>query len=106
MRSTPTTALIAMISSAAGLLVGWYTPALLPGLALGVLAYAGAVVGLAALFRQDRDTTLTGATLLVVRVAMAITETFAGGLYRLLAAAGQRLAAHQQSDTKTFIRAA
>lgn len=109
MQPSPTTALIALLGSTAGSLTGYYTPALIPGVIFGVLAYALAVVGLAAAFRQDRDATLTAATLLVVRVAMAIIETFAGGLYRLLAAGAQRLAQHQTEPAEPaahFIHAA
>jgi hypothetical protein len=87
MRTTPTTALIAVISSAAGLLASWYTPVpLLPALVFGVLAYVLAAVGLAAAFRQDRDSTLTGATLLVVRATAVTLQTLAGAALHLLAA--------------------
>jgi hypothetical protein len=63
MRTTPTTALIAVLACATGLLIGWYAPApLLPAVVFAVLAYALAVVGLAAAFRIDRDRALVDAT--------------------------------------------
>jgi hypothetical protein len=73
MRTTPTTALIAVIASAGGLLVGWYSPApVLPALVFGVLAYVGTVLLLAKVLRLDRDKALLGTSRCVL-LAAALT---------------------------------
>lgn len=72
MNTSPTTALIALLAAAAGSLAGWYTPALIPGLIFGVLAYVGVVLGLARAFGLDRDQALIG-TSRVLLLALAVT---------------------------------
>lgn len=110
MRTTPTTALIAVIASAVGLLVGWYAPApVLPALVFGVLAYAGTVVGLAALFRIRRDEALADTSLLIVRAAVITVQTAAGAALHLLTNAERWLAQHQtatKTPTPSYIHAA
>lgn len=72
MNTSPTTALIALLASAAGSLTGYYTPALIPGVIFGVLAYIGVVIGLARLLRLDRDQALIGTSRCVL-LALAVT---------------------------------
>lgn len=108
MRSTPTTALIAVIASAVGLLTGWYAPApVLPAALIAVLAYAGVVVGLAAAFRIRRDEALAGVGLLTIRAAVIILQTAAGAVLHLLTAAERWLTQHQTAaKTPSYIHAA
>lgn len=111
MRTTPTTALIAVIASSVGLLVGWYSPApVLPAAVFAVLAYAGTVVGLAAAFRQDRGLALINATLLIVRAAAITIQTLAAAGLHLLAtletALEQWLAQRKQPTALQYTHAA
>ena len=110
MRTTPTTALIAVIACATGLLTAWYVPGIIPGLIFGILAYVATLLALAAAFRQDRDTVLAGGTLLVVRALAAVIQAAASGILWLLRALAQVLDewAHQPEHTTktTYIHAA
>jgi hypothetical protein len=108
MRSTPTTALIAVIAAAGGLLTGWYAPApVLPAALFAVLAYAGIVVGLAALFGIKRDRALADTSLLVIRTLVITIQTAAGACLHLLTAAEHWLAQHQNTaKTPSYIHAA
>jgi hypothetical protein len=108
MRSTPTTALIAVIAAAGGLLAGWYSPTpVLPAALFAVLAYAGIVVGLAALFGIKRDQALADTSLLVIRALVITIQTAAGACLHLLTAAEQWLAQHQTAaKTPSYIHAA
>lgn len=103
MRTTPTTALIAVIATAGGLLAGWYAPApVLPAALFAVLAYAGIVVGLAALFHLDLAVTLLAATLLIVRSTVITLQTLAAAGLHLLATletALEQWLAHRQIKT-------
>lgn len=72
MTTSPTIALIALLASAAGSLTAWFTPSLIPGLILGVLVYAGVVIGLAHLLHLNRDAALLG-TSRVLLLAVAVT---------------------------------
>ena len=109
MRTTPTTALIAILACAAGLLTTWYIPGLIPGLIFGVLAYAGTLLLLAAAFRQDRDAVLAGGTLLLVRATAAVIQAAASGVLWLLAALAQVLGEwtkQPEQTTTSYIHAA
>lgn len=108
MRTTPTTALIAVIAAAAGLLTVWYTPDLIPGLIFGVLAYTATLLAGAAILRQDRDTVLAGGTLLIVRAAAAVIQAAATGALWCLRAFAQVLDAWASRETAkpTYIHAA
>ncbi|WP_042400131.1 hypothetical protein [Streptacidiphilus carbonis] len=72
MNTSPTTALIALLAVAAGLLTGYYTPALIPGLVFGVIAYVAVVLGAIRLLHLNRDTTLINTTRCVL-VAACLT---------------------------------
>lgn len=72
MNTSPTTALIALLATAAGSLTAYYTPGLIPALILGVVVYAGTVIGLAHLLHLDRDQALLG-TSRVLLLAVAVT---------------------------------
>jgi len=108
MRSTPTTALIAVIASAGGLLAGWYAPApVLPAALIAILAYAGVVVGLAAAFGIRRDEALADTSLLLIRALVITIQTGAGAALHLLTAAERWLAQHQNAaKTPSYIHAA
>jgi hypothetical protein len=110
MRTTPTTALIAVTACATGLLTSWYVPGIIPGAIFGVLAYTATLLALAAAFRQDRDTVIAGGTLLLVRGLAAAIQTAASGTLWCLRALAQVLDewAHQpkQTTTTTYIHAA
>ncbi|MEZ0089967.1 hypothetical protein [Streptacidiphilus sp. EB129] len=107
MRSTPTAALIAVISSAAGLLIGWYSPApALPTIVFAVLAYAVTVVLLAAAFRIKRDDALAGTSLLIIRTLVVTLQTAAGAILHLLTSAEQWLTQHQHTASTSYIHAA
>jgi hypothetical protein len=71
---SPTTALIALLASAAGSLTAWYWPSLIPGLILGTAVYAGAILLGTKAFGLDRNETLLG-TSRVLLLALALTLT-------------------------------
>jgi hypothetical protein len=81
---SPTTALIALLGSAAGSLTGWYTPALIPGLIFGVLAYAGVVLGLARAFGIDRDRALIETSRCILLAAAVTLQVILRGAINLL----------------------
>lgn len=108
MRSTPTTALIAVIATAGGLLTDWYAPApILPAALFAVLAYTGIVLGLAAAFHIRRAQALADTSLLIIRALVITTQTAASAALHLLAAAEHWLTQHQNTaKTPSYIHAA
>lgn len=88
MNTSPTTALIALLASAAGSLTGYYTPGLIPALILPVVVYAGTVIGLAHLLHLDRDQALLGTSrCLLLAVAITLQAILRGCLAGLTALA-------------------
>lgn len=72
MQPSPSTALTAVLASAAGLLTAWFCPSLIPGLILGVVAYlAGVLIGARALGLK-LDQALIGTTRCLL-LAAAVT---------------------------------
>lgn len=79
MTTSPTTALIATLATAAGTLTAYYTPALIPGLIFGVLAWLAVVTAAARLLHLNLDRTLIGASrCLLVAVAVVLTAVLRG----------------------------
>lgn len=72
MQPSPTTALIALLATAAGSLTTWYSPSPVPGLILGALVYVGVVLGLAKTFGIKRDQALIGTSKCLL-LALAVT---------------------------------
>jgi hypothetical protein len=87
-RPTPTHALITLLAAAAGTLTGWYSPALVPGLIFGVLAYIGVVLLAAWALGLNRDQALLGTSrVLLLAIAVTLTAILRGCIYGLNALA-------------------
>lgn len=104
MQPTPSTAFITVLASAAGSLTAYYTPALIPGLILGVIAYLGVVLGLARAFRLGLDQALVGTTrCLLLAIAVTLHATHKGCIAGLAACAAL-LTALARWDTSAISR--